>query len=188
MIGKINLFVQKWTPDHLPSKDCPVALVCVEIRNIHLHLSDQKVLYTIGSRLGKPMKLDLNTVWGVKPDSARISVEMDVSIARPPRIHKIWKNSLMGKASPSETVINGADRRQDVHNDGREIVRRWFKDDKDCKTKFAVLGECKEVLTDKEGGSSKENYDKAFPLMDMVQPVHLPSYRDIHQQKFDVSE
>ncbi|VFR02845.1 unnamed protein product [Cuscuta campestris] len=163
MIGKINLFFRKWTPDHLPSKDCPVVLVCVEIRNIPLHLSVQMALYTIGSRLGKPMKLDLNS--------------------------KIWKNGLMGKALHSETVINGADRRQDVHNDGWEIVRRWgkgrfgttkaelntrvwkVKDDKYCKNKFAVLGECKEVLTDKEGGSSKENYDKAFPLMAMVQPV-----------------
>ncbi|VFQ83122.1 unnamed protein product [Cuscuta campestris] len=77
----------KWSVDYSPFKDCPVIPVWVEIKNIPLHLSDQIPLYSIASALGKPLKLGRKTAMGIYPGSAKVCVEMDVSISKPPKIH-----------------------------------------------------------------------------------------------------
>ncbi|VFQ72955.1 unnamed protein product [Cuscuta campestris] len=81
----INL--TKWTPEHSSSKDCPIIPLWVEVSKLPLHLHDHNVLYAIASSLGKPLKLDSNSVIGVFPDRTRFCVEMDVSISKAPKIH-----------------------------------------------------------------------------------------------------
>ncbi|VFQ84579.1 unnamed protein product [Cuscuta campestris] len=77
----------KWTPNHSHNLDYPVIPLWVEVRNIPLHLSDHKPLFSIASALGKPIKLGAKTAMGFYPGTAKVCVEMDVSLAKPPKIH-----------------------------------------------------------------------------------------------------
>ncbi|VFQ70835.1 unnamed protein product [Cuscuta campestris] len=77
----------KWTPEHEPSADSPLFPLWVELKNFPIHLNDHKAIFSIAFALGKPIKLDSNSVIGVKPDQIRVCVERELSIPFPSHIH-----------------------------------------------------------------------------------------------------
>ncbi|VFQ69892.1 unnamed protein product [Cuscuta campestris] len=88
-IQGILLTICKWSPNHSPNHDNPISPLWVEVSHVPVHLNDHRALFTIASSLGRPIKLDAKTVIGATPGKVRFCVEMDVSIALPPRIH-VW--------------------------------------------------------------------------------------------------
>ncbi|VFQ83659.1 unnamed protein product [Cuscuta campestris] len=81
------MVVTKWTPDYIEGEDCPIVPVWVSCPKLPIYLHDQRALSLIGSSIGRPLKVDENTLNFSRPDLARFCVEVDVSKALPSKVH-----------------------------------------------------------------------------------------------------
>ncbi|VFQ82564.1 unnamed protein product [Cuscuta campestris] len=81
------MVVTKWTPDYIEGEDCPIVPVWVSCPKLPIYLHDQRALSLIGSSIGRPLKVDENTLNFSRPDLARFCVEVDVSRALPSKVH-----------------------------------------------------------------------------------------------------
>ncbi|VFQ73495.1 unnamed protein product [Cuscuta campestris] len=86
-LGKDIMVVTKWSPNLRPDEDSPIVPVWVTIPNLPIHLHDQKALFCITSKLGKPLKVDNATLNFSRPKAARVCIEIDVSKNRHQKIH-----------------------------------------------------------------------------------------------------
>ncbi|VFQ71982.1 unnamed protein product [Cuscuta campestris] len=86
-LGKDIMVVTKWSPNLRPDEDSPIVPVWVTIPNLHIHLHDQKALFCITSKLGKPLKVDSATLNFSRPKAARVCIEIDVSKNLHQKIH-----------------------------------------------------------------------------------------------------
>ncbi|VFQ96694.1 unnamed protein product [Cuscuta campestris] len=72
---------------HPGKEDSPIFPVWVTMDKLPLHLIDFQALYTIGTLLGRPVKVDDYTVNRYRRESARICIEIDLSLPPPPKIN-----------------------------------------------------------------------------------------------------
>ncbi|VFQ92357.1 unnamed protein product [Cuscuta campestris] len=86
-LGKDIMVVTKWSPNLRPDEDSPIVPVWVTIPNLPIHLHDQKALFCITSKLGKPLKVDSATLNFSRPKAARVCIEIDVSKNLHQKIH-----------------------------------------------------------------------------------------------------
>ncbi|VFQ70831.1 unnamed protein product [Cuscuta campestris] len=86
-LGKEIMVVTKWSPNLRPNEDSPIVPVWVSIPNLPIHLHDQKALFYITSKLGKPLKVDNATLNFSRPKAARVCIEIDVSKYLHQKIH-----------------------------------------------------------------------------------------------------
>ncbi|VFQ98543.1 unnamed protein product [Cuscuta campestris] len=86
-LGKEIMVVTKWSPNLRPNEDSPIVPVWVSIPNLPIHLHDQKALFCITSKLGKPLKVDNATLNFSRPKAARVCIEIDVSKYLHQKIH-----------------------------------------------------------------------------------------------------
>ncbi|VFQ59730.1 unnamed protein product, partial [Cuscuta campestris] len=81
------MVITKWTPDHSEEEDCPTVPVWVACPKLPIYLHDQRALALIASSLGRPLKVDENTLNFSRPDLALFCVEVDVSKPLPAKVH-----------------------------------------------------------------------------------------------------
>ncbi|VFQ87851.1 unnamed protein product [Cuscuta campestris] len=81
------MVVTKWTPDYEEGADCLVVPFWVSCPKLPIFLHDKRALSLIASSIGKPLKVDENTLNFSRPDLARFCVEIDVSLPPPSRVH-----------------------------------------------------------------------------------------------------
>ncbi|RAL39176.1 hypothetical protein DM860_018004 [Cuscuta australis] len=86
-VGNHLMVITKWTTDHIEGFDCPIVPVWVSCPKLPVFLHDQRALSLIASTIGRPLKVDENTLNFSRPDLARFCVEVDVSKPLPPKVH-----------------------------------------------------------------------------------------------------
>ncbi|KAI8570072.1 hypothetical protein RHMOL_Rhmol01G0004700 [Rhododendron molle] len=74
------LTVQKWQPDFKADKATAIkTAVWMRFPFLPYEYYDEESLFEIAKELGKPLKVDINTIEGIRASYARVSVELDLS-------------------------------------------------------------------------------------------------------------
>ncbi|KAL7166469.1 hypothetical protein ACSBR2_037192 [Camellia fascicularis] len=75
------LTVRRWEPDFKPSETGEVATALwVRFPQLPIEHYNEKVLFHIAKAIGKPLKIDLNTVMSARGRYARVCVEVDLTM------------------------------------------------------------------------------------------------------------
>ena len=88
MLDDNYLTIRKWIPNFIPD-DTPLRFLTAWVRIPHLSVEyfDKEFLHKIGSRIGKVMRIDTNTLSAQRGQFTRLSVELDLS---KPLLSKFW--------------------------------------------------------------------------------------------------
>ncbi|KAI8566029.1 hypothetical protein RHMOL_Rhmol02G0007400 [Rhododendron molle] len=74
------LTVKKWQPDFKADKATAITTaVWMRFPFLPYEYYDEESLFTIAKELGKPLKVDINTIAGIRASYARVCVELDLS-------------------------------------------------------------------------------------------------------------
>lgn len=76
-----------WTPDFMEKEDSPLVPIWLTLLGLPIHLFHATILKSIGGGFGCFLKRDSANVCVMRPEVARISVEVDVSV---PLRHSFW--------------------------------------------------------------------------------------------------
>ncbi|KAK4380875.1 hypothetical protein Sango_3022900 [Sesamum angolense] len=82
-----HMRVFKWTPDFDPQIESPIALVWICLPALPVHLFVKNALFTLGTKIGKPLRMDEPTADLLRPDLARVCVEIDVTSSKVQAVH-----------------------------------------------------------------------------------------------------
>ncbi|KAK4384508.1 hypothetical protein Sango_3054100 [Sesamum angolense] len=74
-----HMRVFKWTPDFDPQIESPIALVWIRLPALPVHLFEKNALFTLATKIGKPLRMDEPTADLSRPDLARVCIEIDVT-------------------------------------------------------------------------------------------------------------
>ncbi|VFQ99349.1 unnamed protein product, partial [Cuscuta campestris] len=81
-----RLYLSKWSPSYLQSKESPLFPIWATIKQIPIHLQDPRALLPITRLIGIPIKMDERTVQAEYLNTARVLVEVDLSKQLPSKI------------------------------------------------------------------------------------------------------
>jgi len=80
IINNHYLIVRKWVPNFNPLESNRVTTALwVRLPRLPIEWFDEKALFQIGSKLGRPIKIDFNSVSSTRGKYARICIEVDLS-------------------------------------------------------------------------------------------------------------
>ncbi|KAK4383893.1 hypothetical protein Sango_3110800 [Sesamum angolense] len=74
-----HMRVFKWTPKFDPQIESPIAPVWIRLPALPVHLFEKNALFTLTTKIGKPLRMDEPTADLSRPDLARVCVEIDVT-------------------------------------------------------------------------------------------------------------
>ncbi|KAL0291046.1 UNVERIFIED_CONTAM: hypothetical protein Scaly_2651500 [Sesamum calycinum] len=74
-----HMRVFKWTPNFDPQIESPIAPVWIRLPALPVHLFEKNALFTLATKIGKPLRMDEPTADLSGPDLARVCVEIDVT-------------------------------------------------------------------------------------------------------------
>lgn len=75
------LKVKEWNPNFHPQSDTIKSIaIWLRIAELPIEYYDSKVLYHIGNKIGKTVKVDKNTIMHERGKYARICMEVDLSL------------------------------------------------------------------------------------------------------------
>ncbi|XP_020599770.1 uncharacterized protein LOC110039150 [Phalaenopsis equestris] len=86
-IEGMEMKLLKWSPEFDPSQEPPIVPIWFKLPGLKLHFFLKQVLFTKGTALGRPMKLDVPTYNLLRPSAARILVERDITLLE---VDEIW--------------------------------------------------------------------------------------------------
>lgn len=88
MIMEIYLIVKEWRPDFEPHRDTTEkVLVWVRFPDLPLEYFDSNILFRVGEKIGKPIRIDSATTLISKGNFARLCMEVDIT---KPLLSKFW--------------------------------------------------------------------------------------------------
>ncbi|CAI0435628.1 unnamed protein product [Linum tenue] len=80
MVGDNYLTVHPWSEDFDPyDHEISSTLVWARLLDIPIHYFHQVAVMKIGSRIGKPIRVDQATSCGARSDYARVCVQVDIT-------------------------------------------------------------------------------------------------------------
>ncbi|KAL0300009.1 UNVERIFIED_CONTAM: hypothetical protein Scaly_3063100 [Sesamum calycinum] len=82
-----HMRVFKWTPDFDPQIESPIAPVWIRLPALPVHLFEKNALFTLATKIGKPLRMDEPTANLSRPDLARVYVEIDVTSPKVQAVH-----------------------------------------------------------------------------------------------------
>ncbi|KAL0297837.1 UNVERIFIED_CONTAM: hypothetical protein Scaly_3081700 [Sesamum calycinum] len=71
IFDSFHMRVFKWTPDFNPQIESPIAPVWIRLPALPVHLFEKNALFTIATKIGKPLRMDEPTADLSRPDLAR---------------------------------------------------------------------------------------------------------------------
>ncbi|KAL0331676.1 UNVERIFIED_CONTAM: hypothetical protein Sangu_1713100 [Sesamum angustifolium] len=83
IFDSFHMRVFKWTPDFDPQIESPIAPFVA----LPVHLFEKNALFTIATKIGKPLRMDEPTADLSRPDLARVCVEIDVTSPKVQAVH-----------------------------------------------------------------------------------------------------
>ncbi|KAL2235590.1 UNVERIFIED_CONTAM: hypothetical protein Sindi_1291200 [Sesamum indicum] len=84
-----HMRVFKWTPNFDPKIELAIAPVWIRLPELPVHLFEKNALFTLASKIGKPLRMDEPTADLSRPDLARVCVELDLTA---PKVHVVYLN------------------------------------------------------------------------------------------------
>ncbi|VFQ62998.1 unnamed protein product, partial [Cuscuta campestris] len=81
-----RLYLSKWSPSYLQSKESPLFPIWATIKQIPIHLQDPRAPLPITRLIGIPIKMDERTVQAEYLNTARVLVDVDLSKQLPSKI------------------------------------------------------------------------------------------------------
>ncbi|KAL0402599.1 UNVERIFIED_CONTAM: hypothetical protein Slati_4289800 [Sesamum latifolium] len=82
-----HMRVFKWTPNFDPQIESSIALVWIRLPVLPVHLFEKNALFTLATKIRKPLRMDEPTADLSRPDLARICVELDVTAPKVQAVH-----------------------------------------------------------------------------------------------------
>ncbi|KAL0295575.1 UNVERIFIED_CONTAM: hypothetical protein Sangu_3194600 [Sesamum angustifolium] len=82
-----HMRVFKWTPNFDPQIESPIAPVWIRLPALPVHLFEKNALFTLTTKIGKPLRMDEPTADLSRPDLARVCVEIDVTSPKVQAVH-----------------------------------------------------------------------------------------------------
>ncbi|KAL0910208.1 hypothetical protein M5K25_021163 [Dendrobium thyrsiflorum] len=86
LVNNCFMKLTKWSPLLDVDVESPVILIWVSFPNLRPHLFSPRILHTLGSMFGRPLKVDNATSVGSRPSLVRVLVELDISKNYPKQI------------------------------------------------------------------------------------------------------
>ncbi|KAL2228591.1 UNVERIFIED_CONTAM: hypothetical protein Sindi_1838800 [Sesamum indicum] len=83
-----HMKVFKWTPNFDPKIES-IAPVWIRLPELVVHLFEKNALFTLASKIGKPLRMDEPTADLSRPGLARVCVELDLTA---PKVHVVYLN------------------------------------------------------------------------------------------------
>ncbi|XP_031120233.1 uncharacterized protein LOC116023377 [Ipomoea triloba] len=80
------LHIFKWSPDFRPDVESPIVPVWIALEGLPPHLHVKRAIYSIANLIGTPLKVDNSTLLRNRPSTARVCVELNVSIPPPEQV------------------------------------------------------------------------------------------------------
>ncbi|KAK4384294.1 hypothetical protein Sango_3075000 [Sesamum angolense] len=87
IFDSFQMRVFKWTPDFDPQIESPIAPVWIRLRALPVHLFEKNALFTLATKIGKPLRMDEPTADLSRPDLARVCIEIDVTSPKVQAVH-----------------------------------------------------------------------------------------------------
>ncbi|KAK4384684.1 hypothetical protein Sango_3036000 [Sesamum angolense] len=87
IFDSFHMRVFKWTPDFDPQIESPIALVWIRLPALPVHLFEKNALFTLATKIGKPLRMDEPTADLSRPDLARVCIEIDVTSPKVQAVH-----------------------------------------------------------------------------------------------------
>ncbi|KAL2237563.1 UNVERIFIED_CONTAM: hypothetical protein Sindi_0948000 [Sesamum indicum] len=84
-----HMRVFKWTPNFDPKIESAIAPVWIRLPELPVHLFEKNALFTLASKIGKPLRMDEPTADLSRPDLACVCVELDLTA---PKVHVVYLN------------------------------------------------------------------------------------------------
>ncbi|KAL0928477.1 hypothetical protein M5K25_000361 [Dendrobium thyrsiflorum] len=79
LVNNYFMKITKWSPLLDISIESPVIPIWISFPNLRPHLFSPRILHSLGSMFGRPLKVDSATSVGSRPSLARVLVELDIT-------------------------------------------------------------------------------------------------------------
>ncbi|KAL0926198.1 hypothetical protein M5K25_002408 [Dendrobium thyrsiflorum] len=86
LVNNYFMKITKWSPSLDISIESPMIPILVSFPNLRPHLFSPRILHSLGSMFGRPLKVDSATSVGSRPSLARVLVELDITKNFPDKI------------------------------------------------------------------------------------------------------
>ncbi|KAF8412018.1 hypothetical protein HHK36_004577 [Tetracentron sinense] len=106
----------KWTPSFVSAIEPSIVLIWVSFPNLPLHLFNDSAIRSIGSIIGKVLKLDGATQYFSKPSVDRACIEVDLLKQNPDRFWLVGKSKEQPKIADSSSPIMDENIGCEVHS------------------------------------------------------------------------
>ncbi|KAL0418816.1 UNVERIFIED_CONTAM: hypothetical protein Sradi_1295100 [Sesamum radiatum] len=101
-----HMRVFKWSPSFDPQIESSISPVWIRLPSLPVHLFEKNALFTLASKIGKPLRMDEPTADLSRPDLARVCVELDVTAPKVQAVHlqikgKTYRQQVIYENCPS---------------------------------------------------------------------------------------
>ncbi|KAK4383742.1 hypothetical protein Sango_2748100 [Sesamum angolense] len=115
-----HMRVFKWTPNFDPQIESSIAPVWIRLPALPVHLFEKNALFTVASKIRKPLRMDEPTADLSRPDLARVCVEIDVTSPKVQTVHlqiegKTYRQQDVN-TNPNDTASPSANVGQNAEN------------------------------------------------------------------------
>ncbi|KAK4383740.1 hypothetical protein Sango_2747900 [Sesamum angolense] len=109
IFDSFHMRVFKWTLDFDPQIESPIAPVWIHLPGLPVHLFEKNALFTLATKIRKPLRMDEPTADLSRPDLARVCVEIDVTSPKVQAVHLQIEGKTYRQQHADVTKLNAYD-------------------------------------------------------------------------------